>query len=147
MVSVLRAAAVYGALLLFFRLSGKRTLAQVTTFDLILTLIISESIQQALIGDNGSFTNALLVVLTLVSVEVGLSLLSGRFEKVDKAINGVPLLLVDNGEVLRERMKKVRVSEEDILSAGRKLQGLERIDQIKYAVMETDGSISVVPAQ
>lgn len=145
MVSVLRAAAVYGALLVFFRLSGKRTLAQVTTFDLILTLIISESIQQALVGENGSFTNALLIILTLVSVEVGLSWLSARSEKIDKAVNGVPLLLVDNGEVLHERMKKVRVTEDDILSSARRLQGLERIDQIKYAVMETDGSISVIP--
>jgi uncharacterized membrane protein YcaP (DUF421 family) len=143
--AVLRAAIVYGVLLLFFRLSGKRTLAQVTTFDALLLLIFSEAVQQALLAENDSLTAAGLIILTFLALEIILSELSSRFPRLSKVLSGVPLLLVDKGEVLTARMKQARVGEDDLLSAARRLQGLERLDQVKYAVMETDGSITIIP--
>ena len=84
MESVIRAAAVYLFLLLVFRLAGQRTLAQITTFDLVLLLIISEAIQQALIGNDNSMTNAALVVLTLAGLNVALSILKQRSKKAER---------------------------------------------------------------
>jgi uncharacterized membrane protein YcaP (DUF421 family) len=145
--SVLRGLIVYAALLLIFRLSGKRTLAQTTVFDLVLLLIISETIQQAIIDSDNSMTNGLLVVLTLVGASVGLSLLKQHSHVVERIVDGMPLIILENGEAHKERMDKERVDEEDILEAARKLQGLERLEQIKYAVLERNGEITIVPKE
>jgi uncharacterized membrane protein YcaP (DUF421 family) len=145
MESVLRGAAVYLFLLVVFRIAGQRTLAQITTFDLVLLLIISEAIQQALIGNDNSMTNAGLIVLTLAGLNVVLSVLKQRSKRVEKVLEDVPLVLVAEGRVLKERMDKVRVDEDDILEAARSLHGLERLDQIRYAVLERSGDISIIP--
>jgi uncharacterized membrane protein YcaP (DUF421 family) len=145
MESVIRAAAVYLFLLIVFRLSGQRTLAQITTFDLVLLLIISEAIQQALIGNDNSMINAALVVLTLASLNVLLSVLKQRSKTAEKVLEDVPLVLVAEGRVLKERMDKVRIDEDDILEAAREIHGLERLDQIRFAVLERSGQISIIP--
>lgn len=145
--AVLRASAIYFFLLLIFRLSGKRSIAQITTFDLILLLIISEATQQALLGQDFSLTNAFLVIVTLVGIDIGLSLLKQRSPRIEKILEDEPLIIVDEGRPLLDRMKKVRVDEEDVLIAARILQGLERMDQIKYAVLERNGGISIIPKQ
>lgn len=143
--SVLRAAAIYIALLIIMRIAGKRSLAQITTFDFILLLIIGEATQQALLGQDYSVTNALIVIVTLVLLDIGLSLLKRKSKTIDKLLEDTPLVIVDNGTPLKDRMKKARVDEEDVLSAARRLQGLERLDQIRYAVLERSGGISIVP--
>ncbi len=143
--ALLRAAAIYLFLLVVFRVSGKRTLAQVTTFDFVLLLIIAEATQQGLIGDDFSVTKALLLVVTLLAIDVALSLLKGRVPRLDRLIESTPLVIVEDGKPLHDRMRKARVDESDVLAAARELQGLERIEQIKYAVLERSGGISVVP--
>lgn len=143
--AVLRSTVIYIFLLVVFRISGKRSLSQITTFDFVLLLIISEATQQAMLGDDFSITNALLIITTLVGLDIGLSLLKQRSPRLDKLMDSVPVILVENGELLVDRMSKARVNEEDILSAGRELQGLERIEQIKYAVLERGGHISIIP--
>jgi uncharacterized membrane protein YcaP (DUF421 family) len=145
--SVLRAVAIYALLLLIFRVAGKRSLAQTTTFDFVLLLIISEAIQPAMVRNDYSLTNAILLVVTLVGLDIGLSLLKQRFQKVEKLLDSVPVVIVENGTPLKERMDKVRVDEEDVLTAARELQGLERMEQIKYAVLERSGGISIVPKE
>ncbi len=143
--SILRGLAVYGILLLLFRITGKRSLAQITTFDAVLLLIISEAIQQALIDGDESMTNAFLLVLTLLGVDVLLSWVTVRSPRVDNLLNDVPLLLVADGRAFEERMRKARVSEDDILERARELRGVERLEQIKYAVLERSGTITVIP--
>lgn len=145
--SVLRAAAIYIALMIIMRLAGKRSLAQITTFDFVLLLIIGEATSQGLLGVDHSVTNALIVVITLVILDIGFSLLKRRSKTVDKTLDDVPLVIVEDGVALKERMDKARVDEEDVLSAARHLQGLERLDQIRYAVLERSGGISIIPKQ
>jgi uncharacterized membrane protein YcaP (DUF421 family) len=145
--TVLRAAVVYAVLWLVFRIAGKRALAEITTFDFILLLIISETTQSALSGSDYSLTNSVLLIVTLVGMDVGLSLLKQYWPTVDKLIDGVPLVILENGRPLRDRMDKSRVDEADILAAARRSQGLERLDQIKYAVLERDGGISIIPME
>ena len=143
--AVLRATAMYLLLLTVFRVSGRRMLAELTTFDFVLLLIIGEATQQALLGEDFSFINAMLVIVTLVTLEIVLSRLKGWAPFLGKLLDGTPMIVVDHGRPLRERMRKARIDEEDILEAARRLQGIERLDQIKYAVLEVSGGISVIP--
>src|SRR3954470_7789245 len=131
--TIVRAAVVYLVLLILFRIGGKRSLAQITTFDFVLLLIVSEAIQQALIASDNSMTNALLLVLTLVGLDIGMSLIKGKSRIFEKLVEDVPLILVEHGKPIQERMRQERVDEDDILASARMTQGLERMDQIKYA--------------
>ena len=142
---VVRAAAVYLFLLVVFRIAGERTMASMTTFDFVLLLIIAEATQQALIGDDSSLTNMMLVIVALVGIDVGLSLLKDRSRLFHKIIEGVPLVIVEDGRVIEDRMRRARVDIEDVLQAARERQGLESMDQIKYAVLERTGEISIIP--
>jgi uncharacterized membrane protein YcaP (DUF421 family) len=144
---VLRGAAIYLFLMLIFRLLGKRSLGQVTNFDFVLLLVIGETTQQALLGNDFSITNAFILILTLVVLDIGMSLLKQRSPTLDSWLEGVPLVIVEEGKPMKDRLKKVQVGEEDILSAARELQGLERMEQIKYAVLERNGHITIVPKQ
>jgi uncharacterized membrane protein YcaP (DUF421 family) len=141
---VLRGLAVYVFLVVIFRVSGQRSLGQVTTFDFVLLLIIAETTQQALIGEDFSITAAFLVIVTLVALDIGLSLLKQGFPRLDRLLEGLPLVIVENGKPLLDRMAKARVDEGDVLNAARERRGLERMDQIKYAVLERNGGISII---
>ena len=145
METILRAAAIYVVLLVIFRISGRRTLAQMTTFDFVLLLIISEATQNALVGDDFSVTTATLAILTLVGLDIGSSLLKRGFPVFGKILDGVPTILVENGRALSDRLYRARLSEDDVLEAARSAQGLERLDQIKYAVLEVNGGITIIP--
>ena len=145
--SVLRAASVYLILMVILRIAGKRTLAQVTVFDFILLLIIGEATQQALLGDDFSIINAAIVIATLVLLDIVLSVLKQRWPRLDRVIDDAPVVIVDNGRLLWDRMNKARIDEQEILVAARELHGLERLDQVKYAVLERHGGISIVPKE
>lgn len=145
MEGVFRTVAMFAVLLLLFRLTGRRTLGSITNFDFVLLLIISEATQQAMIGDDSSLVNAMLVTATLLLCNVGLSLLKGRSALVARLLEGVPTLLVAHGRPLEDRLRRARVDEQDVLSAAREAQGLERIEQIRFAVLEANGRITIVP--
>jgi uncharacterized membrane protein YcaP (DUF421 family) len=145
MVPVLRALAMYSFLLVVVRLSGKRTLAEVTVFDIILLLIISECTQQSMTGNDFSMTNGFILVTTLIVVDRFSDWVSSRSKKADALLNDLPLVLVDDGRVLDERLRWSHVREDEIMEEARKSQGLERFDQIKYAVLERSGGISIIP--
>jgi uncharacterized membrane protein YcaP (DUF421 family) len=143
--AVLRALAIYLGLLLIFRLTGKRTIEQITTFDFVLLLIIAEATQQALLGDDFSMTTGFIVVATLIAVELAISLLGAHIPWLAKLVDGTPLVVVDHGKPLEARLSKSRLTVSDILEQARTSQGLERLDQIKYAVIERSGNISIIP--
>jgi uncharacterized membrane protein YcaP (DUF421 family) len=143
--AIARGAAVYLLLMVIFRLAGRRTLAQMTSFDFILLLIISEATQNAMIGDDFSFTNGALVVLTLVGMDVLLSHVKQWSPAAELWLEGTPTIIVEHGRPKLDIMKRARVDEQDVLTAARQTQGLERMDQIKYAVLETSGGISIIP--
>lgn len=145
MESVLRAAALYAFLLVLFRITGRRALSEITTFDFVLLLVIGEATQQALLGDDFSVINAFVVIATLVLIDILLSLFKERSPRVGRFLDGVPLIVVEYGKPLTERLRKARLTEEDILEAARQSQGLERLEQIRFAVLEKNGQISLIP--
>ena len=145
MESVIRPALVYLFLLLLLRLTGKRTLAQITSFDFVLLLIISEATQQALIGEDNSMINSAIVVSTLIGLNIVMSLLKQRSKWFDRLLDDIPLVIVADGKPLKDRMDKARVDEDDVLDAARESCGLEHMDQIRHAILERDGQISIIP--
>lgn len=142
---VLRAAVVYLFLMVLFRIAGKRTLAQMSAFDVILLLVIGEATQQSLLGEDFSLANAFLVIGTLVGIDVSLAWAKHRSKAVEDVLEEPPLVIVVDGRPLRERMDKERIDDADVLHAARESHGLERMEQIRYAVLEAGGGISVVP--
>jgi uncharacterized membrane protein YcaP (DUF421 family) len=147
MEAVLRSVAIYVVLMLVFLVAGKRTLSQTTTFDFVLLLLIGEATQQALLGEDFSVANAVLIIVTLIGLDIAMAQLKERSPKLDQWLDGVPLVVVENGRPLKDRLKKARIDEEDVLTAARESQGLERMEQIKYAVLERSGGISIIPRQ
>ena len=143
--TVIRSIAVYLFVLVVFRVSGKRSLSQITTFDFILLLIISEATQQALVGKDYSITTAWLVIATLVVLDLALSWFEGRFPAFGRAMGSLPVVIVEDGRLLEQRAKSEGVTVTEILAAGREKHGLERLEQFKYAILERHGGISVVP--
>jgi uncharacterized membrane protein YcaP (DUF421 family) len=145
MESVIRPVLVYLFVLVLLRLTGKRTLAQITTFDFVLLLIISEATQQALIGEDNSMINCAIVVSTLIGLNILMSLLKQHSPWFDRLLDDIPLVIVADGKPLKDRMVKARVDEDDVLDAARENHGLERMDQIRHAILERDGQISIIP--
>jgi uncharacterized membrane protein YcaP (DUF421 family) len=145
MEGIVRTVAMFALLMLLFRVTGRRTLGSMTSFDFVVLLIISEATQQAMVGDDPSLTNAALVASTLLLCNVGLSLLKVRSAGAKRVLEGVPTLIVAHGTPLRDRLERARVDEEDVLSAARETQGLERMEQVRFAVLEANGRITVVP--
>jgi uncharacterized membrane protein YcaP (DUF421 family) len=143
--SVLKALVIYVVLWLLIRVSGRRTLAELSTFDFILFLVIGGATQRALIGQDYSLTNAFVVITTLIVVDILVGLLERDFRFISKIIKGVPTILVDDGHVLTGRMRRARVTADEIMERARSLHGLETLDQIKYAILEASGDISIIP--
>lgn len=142
---IVRSALIYIFIFIILRLGGKRTVGEMTTFDLVLLLIISEATQQALLNDDRSITGGMLAITTLVFIDIIVSLFTNKYKKADMLLNGVPLIIVKDGQPLMDRIKMSRLQIDDILEAGRKFQGLESLEQIRYAVLEKDGTISIIP--
>jgi len=144
--SVIKATVVFFVLWAILRFSGRRTLGEMTAFDFVLFLIIGGSTQRAITGEDYSLTNALLLVATFVALDIGLSLAELKSPAWRRILNSMPMILVENGCLLARRMRRARITEDNILEAARRLHGLERMDQIKFAILEATGEITIVPA-
>lgn len=145
MESIIRGTAVYLMLLVIFRIAGKRTLSDVTTFDFVLILIVSEAIQQGMIGKDDSLTNAFLLVITLVGLNILISVLKQRSPMLEALLEGRPVVIFDRGSPNQEAMDRERVGVEDIMHAARAAHGLAHLREVESAVLEPSGGISVIP--
>jgi uncharacterized membrane protein YcaP (DUF421 family) len=143
--SVLRAAVMYLMLMILFKIAGRRSLADLNTFDFILLLIIGEATQQALLGDDFSITNSVLIITTLIAIDIGVSKIKQRSKRLALIVDGGPTVIVENGQPLHRRMEKARITEADIMEAARSSQGIARMSDIRYAIIERNGTISIIP--
>lgn len=131
------------ALLVAFRFMSKRDLTQNTTFDLLIVLLLSNIVQNALIGDDNSILGALAGGITLLVMSTALNRLSARSMKARRLLEGEPILLVHNGRILDENMQRYAVSRPD-LNAGLRGQNMITLADVRYAFLELDGTISVI---
>ena len=142
---VIRVSAMYLFLLVLMRLSGRRTLNELSPFDLVLVLMVGGATQRALLNEDHSLINACVVITTLIAIDIGLALIKIRMPRVRAVLDGVPTVIIRNGTLDSEALYHCRVTDCDIRQAARQLMGLERMDQIKYAILENDGTISIIP--
>ncbi|HEY8381547.1 MAG TPA: hypothetical protein VIL09_05270 [Microvirga sp.] len=110
-------------------------MAEASNFELVVLLIISETTQQAMIDSDHSMTNAALVIITLLSISVALALLKERYSMVDRVLGGTPLCWSRMGMCSGIRLKAARIGTDEILQTARKDHGLERLEQVKYAIL------------
>ncbi|WP_286787176.1 MULTISPECIES: DUF421 domain-containing protein [Leclercia] len=144
---ILRAVAIYLILLVVFKIAGRRALLQMTSFDLILLLIISEATQQALLGNDFSVTGAMLTIVTLVVIDMLFGVLKKYIHGAESMLDGSPVILVSHGELQNDKLKKVDVSCDDILVSARQNHGITELKEIKYAILERNGHISIIPEE
>jgi uncharacterized membrane protein YcaP (DUF421 family) len=143
MEAVLRAVLIYYTLFIIFRVSGKRTLSESSPFGLILIFLISGSVSEAMKDEDRSVTNSLILASTLICLHVLMARIKSRKRAAAKIIDDVPTILVRDGEILKDRLTQSNISREDLLKEARKKQ-LGYIEEIKYAILEIDGSISII---
>jgi uncharacterized membrane protein YcaP (DUF421 family) len=142
----LRTAIVYLFLIIAIRVSGKREVGQMSVLELIVVLIISDAVQNSMVGDNTSIWGGLVAVVVLLGLDFVLRELSRRSRRLRVAVEGEPRLLVRHGRVLQRAVQEEGLDIDDIRSAVR-AHGLARIEDVDQAVLETDGTISVIGRQ
>ncbi len=140
----IRTALVYLILLAGLRLAGKREIGQLTVFDLVVLLLISNAVQNAMVGPDTSLTGGIIaaVVLLLANTIVAQSRL--RSTRLRRLVEGSPTLLVLHGEIIPDHLRRESI-DEDMLEAALREHGVASLADVEMAVLETDGSISVVP--
>ena len=140
---ILRALMVYFVLMLLIRLSGKRSMGQFTSFDILLVVLLGNAVQNALLGEDASVGGGMLLAATLIVLNWVVGWLSARSPRVERWVEGVPVLLARDGNVYRDVLRRELISHEDFQKAMRESGCLE-LDNIRLAVLETNGQISIV---
>jgi len=142
---IIRPILVYLFLVLVLRLAGRRELAQLNSFDLVVLMMLANTVQNATIGNDNSLVGGLIGVSALLLVNYVVVRLLYVRPRLDRLVEGGPTLLIKDGKVLRRNLAKEAISEGQLMEAVRK-QGLATVGQVAEAVLETGGVISVVPS-
>src|SRR5438445_6738822 len=140
-----RTAIVYLGLVVGLRLMGKRELGQMTVFDLVVILLIANAVQNAMTGPDFSVQGGLLAAGVLLVANFALSTLRIRGRSWGRILEGTPTVLVQNGQFLDPNLKKEKVDRDEVEMIVRE-HGFQSVTDVQLAVLETDGSISIVPA-
>ncbi|MFN2464663.1 MAG: DUF421 domain-containing protein [Candidatus Dormibacteria bacterium] len=143
---ILRCTAIYLALLLGFRLFGKREVGQMTLFDLIVVLLVANAVQPAMTGPDASITGGLIIIATLLVLNGVISFVRVRVPWFNRIVEPQPVVVAQDGKWNREELKKQELTDEEALAALRE-HGLDNVTQTKQVVLEADGSLSVVPRE
>ncbi|MBS1594736.1 MAG: DUF421 domain-containing protein [Bacteroidetes bacterium] len=143
LIIVAKSSVVYLFILGAIRLFGKKELAQLSVVDLVFILLISNSVQNAMVGSDNSLQGGIAAALGLFIVNYVLKTLSYRFSSVNKALQGESIMLIYEGKLLTEHCKKAMISKEEVEAAVRE-HGVKSIEDVNLAVLEVDGNISVV---
>ncbi len=139
----LRVAIVYAVVLAGIRLTGKREVGQMTPFDLVLLLLIANAVQNAMTGPDTSVTGGLVAALTLLLLNAGVTRLAWRYRKLRRVVEGNPTLLIYEGRMITDHLKREHISTEELEQALRE-HGVSTVSDVYLATLEIDGSISVL---
>jgi uncharacterized membrane protein YcaP (DUF421 family) len=140
----------FRALFVFFfiyfltRITGRRELATMQPFDLILLVIVGDALQQSLTQDDYSVTGGVIVITTIALLGVGVSWVSFRFKRLRPVLEGEPLIVIERGRVIEKNLKRERMTREELLAQLR-LREVASVDDVEWAVLETNGSVTVIP--
>jgi uncharacterized membrane protein YcaP (DUF421 family) len=139
-----RAVTLFFFVFLITRIIGRRELSSMEPFDLILLIVMGDAIQQGLTQDDYSVTGALIVIGTFAILQVLISYLSYRFPRLRPALDGEPLVIVQDGKAIEKNMKRERITLEEVMVEARQQQ-VAALDDIAWAVLETSGKVSIIP--
>jgi uncharacterized membrane protein YcaP (DUF421 family) len=140
---VLRTAVVFAFLLVLTRVIGRRELSSLEPFDLILLIVLGDAVQQGLTQDDYSLTGAILVVGTFAVLQVAVSWVGYRFPRVRPVLEGEPIIVVQDGNVIERNLKRERLTAEEIAEAARREQ-IGTLAEVRWAVLEKNGQISFI---
>ena len=140
---VLRAVVVYVVLLAMIRLSGKRTMGQFTSFDMLLIVLLGNAVQNALLGTDTSMAGGLLLAATLMTLNWMVGFVTARSQRVERLLEGEPVVLARNGHVYRDVLRRELVSRDDLAKSMREA-GCSDISHVHLALLETNGHITIL---
>jgi uncharacterized membrane protein YcaP (DUF421 family) len=143
---VLRAAFAFLLIFLVTRIIGRRELGTLEPFDVILLVVVGDLVQQGVTQSDQSVTGLTIVLGTLSFMIVLLSYVSFRFPRLRPLLEGEPVVLVEDGRVIERNLRRERLSRNDLVEALR-MQQVATLDEVRWAVLETSGTISVIPKQ
>lgn len=139
---IVRASVVYIALLAMVRLTGKRTVGQFTPFDLVVVMLLAEAVSDSLRGGDESLWGGLIAAATLVALDVLIAIATSRSAKVDKVLQGTPVVIGRDGVIYKDVLKSQRVPEADLEKALRSTDC--QVEDMRMAILEADGNISIL---
>jgi uncharacterized membrane protein YcaP (DUF421 family) len=140
---VLRGTAIYFFIYLLTRVIGRRELSSLEPFDLILLVVLGDSVQQGLTQDDYSVFGVFIAVGTIAALQLVTSYVSFRFPRLRPALSGEPIIIVEDGKPIERNMKRERITLEEVMEEAR-LQQIDSVDKIRWAVLETSGNISFI---
>jgi uncharacterized membrane protein YcaP (DUF421 family) len=141
---ILRAVVVYVFLLVLLRFTGKRQIGQLAPFDLVLLLVLSNALQNAMNGGDNSVSAGLILAATLVTLNWGLGWLTYHSKTFESLVEGRPILLIHNGKIDHRAMRRAQLTVHE-LNAALRADGHAGPEDVRFAVLENNGRISVVP--
>jgi uncharacterized membrane protein YcaP (DUF421 family) len=140
---VLRAAALFFFMVLLTRVIGRRELSSLTPFDLILLIVLGDAVQQGLTQDDYSVTGAIIAVSTIATLQVATSYVSFRSGRARKVLEGLPIVLVQDGNIVEANLKRERMTPDEVEEEMR-VQQIGSLDQVQWAILETNGTMSFI---
>jgi uncharacterized membrane protein YcaP (DUF421 family) len=140
---VLRAIFVFFLILVITRAVGRRELSSLEPFDLILLVVIGDLVQQGVTQSDYSLTGATTVIVTIAGLTVGTAYLSFRFKRLRPLLEGEPTLLISDGRILDKPLRRERMTVEELRAEARQ-QSIGSLDDVRYAVLETNGKLSFI---
>jgi uncharacterized membrane protein YcaP (DUF421 family) len=143
---LMRPVVVYAFLLIGLRLAGRRELAQLNVFDLVVLLTLSNTVQNAIIGNDNSLLGGLAGATVLLATNYAVVRFLYRHPRIDAALEGQPVVLIQDGRVQEEALRRELITPQELLAAVHR-QGLNSVDEVATAVLETSGTITVVPRE
>lgn len=141
---IVRGFIVYGFLIVLLRITGKRQVGQMAPFDLVLLLVLSNAVQNAMNGGDNSVTGGLISAVTLVGMNWIVGMLTYKSKRIEALIEGRPEVLIHNGRLFPEAMEREKLTHHELMSSLR-AAGCAAIEDVRAAVLESNGSISVIP--
>lgn len=139
-----KTAVIYIFLIAGLRLLGKRELGQMTVYDFVLVVVLANAVQNAMVGDDTSLGGGIVAALTLLVMNRLFTLLLNQSDAFERTMVGEPVLIIRDGHLLRNRLRVEGVSREQVMAALRE-HGIADVGDAQMAVLEVDGTISVVP--
>jgi uncharacterized membrane protein YcaP (DUF421 family) len=139
----LRAIVIFVLLYVLMRAIGRRELSSLQPFDLILLIVLGDAVQQGLTQDDYSLTGAAIAVITIAGLQVMVSYVGFKFPKMRPLIEGVPIIVVQDGNLIERNLKRERLSRDEVAEQARKQQ-IESLSDIKWGVLETNGEITFI---